>query len=249
MLATAWARKGTREDFTRALSELNQALELDPRDYWSSVQRGVCQLELGNLVAAAGDFGNCIGLWPDFAWGYFNRGLRAGPRGQEGRGDRGLLGGPESRPAFVPAYINRGLAHLELKQHSQALADFDKAVALGQEGPSVEAGRGMALEAMGRLREADSAFELALARAETLDRSGSAPDSSGPTVSPSPGVCPRKPDECSRRFSAQARAIPRPSTVARCLRRARAVRPKHSVILISLSREPRISSRLADTAR
>ena len=74
LLAAAWARKGTREDFTRALAELNQALDLDPRDYWSSVQRGICQMELGNLVAAAGDFGNCIGLWPDFSWSYFNRG-------------------------------------------------------------------------------------------------------------------------------------------------------------------------------
>ena len=66
--------RGLATDLARAVAELDQALELNPRDYWSSVQRGVCELELGNLVAAAGDFGKCIGLWPDFAWGYFNRG-------------------------------------------------------------------------------------------------------------------------------------------------------------------------------
>ena len=31
-------------------------------------------MELGNLVAATGDFGRCIGLWPEFSWGYLNRG-------------------------------------------------------------------------------------------------------------------------------------------------------------------------------
>ena len=30
--------------------------------------------ELGEHVLAAADFGNCVGLWPEFAWGYFNRG-------------------------------------------------------------------------------------------------------------------------------------------------------------------------------
>jgi len=171
LLATAWARKGTREDFTRALSELNQAIELNPRDYWSSVQRGVCQLELGNLVAAAGDFGNCIGLWPDFAWGYFNRGCALDRGGKKAEAIEDYSAALRLDADFVPAHVNRGLAYLELKQYSQALADFDKAVSLRQVGPSVEAGRGMALEAMGRIRAADAAFELALARADTLDRS------------------------------------------------------------------------------
>ena len=71
-------------------------------------------------------------------------------------------------PSLVPAYFNRGMTYLELNQHSQALADFDKAVELGAKGPLVDAGRGMALEGMGRFKEADTAFELALARADTL---------------------------------------------------------------------------------
>ena len=29
---------------------------------------------LGEHLLAAADFGQCIGLWPEFAWGYFNRG-------------------------------------------------------------------------------------------------------------------------------------------------------------------------------
>jgi hypothetical protein len=69
LLATSYARRGTAAGFRAAISELDQALRQNPRHYWSLVQRGLCWLELGNDVAAAGDFGACIGLWPEFAWG------------------------------------------------------------------------------------------------------------------------------------------------------------------------------------
>jgi serine/threonine protein kinase/Flp pilus assembly protein TadD len=169
LLATALARKGTRPDLTRAVEELRIALQLNPRDYWSSVQKGICELELGNLVAASGDFGNCIGLWPDFAWGYFNRGCVLDRGGKKAEAIEDYSAALVRDPTFVPAFVNRGLALLELTQHVRALADFDRAVALGQDSPSVQTGRGMALEALGRYQEADSAFEAALARTETLD--------------------------------------------------------------------------------
>ncbi|MGC8641024.1 MAG: protein kinase domain-containing protein [Isosphaeraceae bacterium] len=169
LLATAWARKRTCDDYRRAIAELDQAITLNPRDYWSSVQRGVCELELGNTVAAAGDFGKCIGLWPDFAWGYFNRGCVLDREGKKAEAIDDYSAALARDPDLVPAYINRGLVLLERKQYSQALADFDRAAALGQDGAAVEAGRGKALEALGRFQEADAAFERALSRAETLD--------------------------------------------------------------------------------
>ena len=42
----------------------------------------------------------------------------------------------ERDPDLVPAYVNRGLARLELKQYAPALADFDRAVALGAQDAS-----------------------------------------------------------------------------------------------------------------
>ena len=60
---------------------------------------------------------------------------------------------------FVAARVNRGLARLELKQHAAALTDFDHALALDGPGDAaLAAGRGLALEALGRHAEADSAF-------------------------------------------------------------------------------------------
>lgn len=172
LLATSWARRGTREDFSRAIAELDRALELDPRDYWSTVQRGICELELGNRVAAAGEFGKCIGLWPEFAWGYFNRGCVLDRDGKKREAVHDYSAALARDPNLTPAYLNRGLACLELRRFDQALADFDRAIELGHDSPAAVAGRGMALEALGRHSEADSAFEEALAHAETLNGPG-----------------------------------------------------------------------------
>jgi tetratricopeptide (TPR) repeat protein len=169
LLATALARTGTRPDLTRAVEELRIALQLNPRHYWSSVQKGVCELDLGNLVVAAGEFGNCIGLCPDFAWGYFFRGCALDRGGKKAEAIEDYSAALVRDRTFAPAFVNRGLALLELKQHVRALIDFDRAVALGWDSPSVQTGRGVALEALGRYQEADSAFEPALSRTETLD--------------------------------------------------------------------------------
>ena len=74
MLASSIARQGGPAGLKAAIIELDEALRRNPRHYWSLVQRGICRLERGELVEAAADFGQCTGIWPEFAWGYFNRG-------------------------------------------------------------------------------------------------------------------------------------------------------------------------------
>src|SRR5262249_44748593 len=71
-------------------------------------------------------------------------------------------------PALAPAWVNRGLAYLELQRPAEALADFDRALALGKDGAPLHAGRGIALEGLNRHAEADAAFADALTRAGEL---------------------------------------------------------------------------------
>jgi tetratricopeptide (TPR) repeat protein len=163
-LATTLARSGR---YAEAIAELNQALRLNPRHYWSSVQRGICHQELGQLTLAAGDFGTCIGLWPEFAWGYFNRGCVLDQGGSRTGAVADYTAALERDPQFVLAYLNRGLMRLELKQYPEALADFQKATALGRDDATVHAGLAVALEGLGRPKEADGSFQKAFARAET----------------------------------------------------------------------------------
>ena len=74
LLATSLIQQGGPEAQKAALTELDLALQRNPGHYWSLVQRGICRLERGELASAAADFGQCVGIWPEFAWGYFNRG-------------------------------------------------------------------------------------------------------------------------------------------------------------------------------
>jgi serine/threonine protein kinase/Tfp pilus assembly protein PilF len=168
LIASSLARQGSPEGLRSAITELDEALKLNPRHFWSLVQRGICHLERGELVAAAGDFGQCTGLWPEFAWGYFNRGCVLDRAGDKAAAVLDYTAALERDPGLVPAYVNRGLARLELRQEAPALADFDRAIALGARGAAVSAGRGVALERLGRHGEADAAFAEGFAQAGGL---------------------------------------------------------------------------------
>ena len=94
---------------------------------WSCA--GSAHLEKGDYVSAAGDFGLCTGLWPDLAWGYFNRGYVLDRSGRKAEAVEDYTAAIERDPRFVPARINRGLALLELRRYAEALADFEPAAA------------------------------------------------------------------------------------------------------------------------
>jgi tetratricopeptide (TPR) repeat protein len=170
LLAISYARQGGTDGYRNAIAELDEALGLQPRHYWSALQRGICRMELGEYPQALGDFGTCIGLWPEHSWGYFNRGCVLDRMGLKLDAIDDYTGALERDPKFAAALTNRGLARVELSQYEPALADFDRAMSLG--GPAdaaLAAGRGLALEGLGRHGEADAAFAEAFALAPDPD--------------------------------------------------------------------------------
>jgi serine/threonine protein kinase/Flp pilus assembly protein TadD len=162
-LATTFARAG---QYARAVAELDEALRLNPRHYWSAVQRGICRQELGQYALAAADFGTGIGLWPEFAWGYFNRGYVLEKSGFRTEALADYTRALERDPTLLAAHVNRGMVRLELRQYAAALADLDKAAELGCDDAPLHAGRGVALEGLKRPEEADRAFTAAFELAE-----------------------------------------------------------------------------------
>ena len=169
LLAISYARQGGGDGYRRAIAELNEALRLQPRHYWSALQRGICRMELGEYAQAIGDFGTCTGLWPEHPWGYFNRGYVLDRMGMKADAIDDYTAALDRDPRFVAALVNRGLARVELKQYPLALDDFDRALALGAGRRRAAAGRGIALEALGRHAEADAAFQDAFALAPHPD--------------------------------------------------------------------------------
>jgi serine/threonine protein kinase/Flp pilus assembly protein TadD len=165
LLATAHAR-GRKYD--AAIAELDQALRLNGRHYWSWFQHGICHLELGKLASAASDFGVCIGLWPEFSWGHFNLGYTLYRGGNRVEAIEHYSAALRCDPDFLDAMFNRGLAFKELERFPEALADFDKAIELGRSDQLLQAERALVLEKLGRFDEADAAFAEVLPRVDQL---------------------------------------------------------------------------------
>jgi tetratricopeptide (TPR) repeat protein len=163
LLASAYARNGRDAE---AVAELDQAIALNPRHYWSLTLRGICRLERGQTTDAIADFGACTGLWPEFAWGYFNLGYARAKAGNKAEAIRDYTTALERDPDFVLAHLNRGMIRSELGQYEPALADLRRAAGLGRDDAYLHLGLGAALEALHRPAEADPEFEMALARAE-----------------------------------------------------------------------------------
>jgi serine/threonine protein kinase/Flp pilus assembly protein TadD len=170
LLAISYARQGGADGYRKAIGELDEALGLQPRHYWSALQRGICRMELGQYPQALGDFGICAGLWPEHPWGYFNRGCVLDRMGLKLDAINDYTAALERDPKFTAALSNRGLARVELKQYEPALMDFDQAIALGDPADAtIAAGRGLALEGLARHAEADAAFAEAFALATDPD--------------------------------------------------------------------------------
>jgi tetratricopeptide (TPR) repeat protein len=164
LLAMAHVRE---QKYARAVAQLDEAVRLNPRDYWSWMQRGLCHQELGDTALAVGDFGTCVGLRPDFAWGYYNRAVALTAAGQRKEAVADYARALELDPQLLAAQLNCGVLHLELKEYASALAAFEAAERAGRDDAALHSGMGIALEGLGRSEEADAAFTRAEERARS----------------------------------------------------------------------------------
>jgi tetratricopeptide (TPR) repeat protein len=160
-LATTYA---FQRRYQKAARELQRALEINPRHFWSWLQLGLCHEELGENILAVGDYSACIALWSEFAWGHFNRGLVLNKLGKKIEARADFTAAMQLDPTFAPAYFNRGLLASDQGRPEEALADFERAATLGQDDARIHALRGVELERLGRSKEADAEFARAWER-------------------------------------------------------------------------------------
>lgn len=161
LLAVSLARVGRNAE---AIDQLTIALDQNRLHYWALMQRGLCYLEQSQPALAAADFGAGIGLWPEFAWSYFNRAYALAQSGHKLEAIRDYTAALERDSDSPPALLNRGLTYLELSLHDMALKDFDRLKQLGRVNAVYYLGRGAALEGLGQHEAADEAFASAFSR-------------------------------------------------------------------------------------
>jgi tetratricopeptide (TPR) repeat protein len=161
LLAMTRGRQGA---FAEAVRHLDEALQINPRHYWSWMQRGLCRQAQGEHALAAGDFGTCVGLWPDFAWGYFNRAGALAQCGNKAAAIADYTWALDRDRDLTSAFFNRGMLRLELGEYAPALSDFRQAQKQGREDATLYLSLGVALEGLRRHGEADAAFDAWAAR-------------------------------------------------------------------------------------
>ena len=162
-------------DHQGAVKLLDQAIELEPRNYWILIQRGICQTELGlkfndrkKLDDARDDFLLCGTIWPDYPLSYFNLGCVKGLLGDADGAMKAYQQALKRDPEFAIARLNIGQLFNSMNRPKEALEQLDQARTLGLDDARVNAARALALEATGRHDEADAAFDIALEKITSL---------------------------------------------------------------------------------
>ena len=134
-LATAHDMAG---EPTVALKFMNTAIELRPDDAERYVSRSMILDELGEYTRAAADVDFVIAKWPSYAPGY--NGKCWGLAKFESRYDEAMEfcdKALELYADYAAAIHSRGYIYLMRGEKEKAIADFRRALALGDEDPSV----------------------------------------------------------------------------------------------------------------
>src|SRR5262249_59025002 len=100
-----------RDLLGRAVEQYRQALDRDPKHYWSRLQLGRCCLSLGQESEAVEVLGACVALRPESPWAYSARGLAQARRKRFGEAEADLKRALGLRDDFRPARLNLGYVH------------------------------------------------------------------------------------------------------------------------------------------
>lgn len=111
-----------------AIAAYQQALQLDPKHYWSQFQLARCYLINQRGPEAVAALGTCIALRPEAPWAYSTRGLVHGLLGQFTEADSDFAQALRLDAKFRPAHLNRGCISFIQNKIDLALAELDFAL-------------------------------------------------------------------------------------------------------------------------
>src|SRR6202007_70147 len=112
-----------------------RALRRQPDALWPNFYQGKCAYQQKHYVDALACFNLCVGLKPNLAWCYANRGLSYAALG---RPDDALLDFNKALKldaTLAVALLNRGLLHFRAGRYPLSLAGFPQALPPGRQPP------------------------------------------------------------------------------------------------------------------
>jgi tetratricopeptide (TPR) repeat protein len=145
----AWAYhdKGQRD---RAMSDVNEALRLDPNSAKAFRIRGEIHRRAGRLDAALADFNQAIRIDPTLARAFDGRGNTFNNKHDYDRAIEDYNEAIRLNPDYAMTYSNRGAAYYFKGQYEQAIADYDEAIRRDPKNSRAFANRGSAFKKLGK---------------------------------------------------------------------------------------------------
>jgi len=147
---------------TKAISDYNKAIELNPKYALAYNNRGFAYYNLGQHTKAISDLTKAIELNPKFAEAYNNRGVVYRSLGQVTKAIFDYSKAIELNPKFAKAYYNRGIDYANLGQYTRAISDFSKAIELNPKYAEAYQIRGAVYGNLGQYTQAISDFTKAI---------------------------------------------------------------------------------------
>ena len=158
--AKSYHRLGQDEE---AISEYNQAIELNPGDPNNYAGRGDAYAALNQLDPALIDYNEAIRLDPNHSRAFASRGDLLARKGEIDRGLTDLEHALQIDPAFVLAHRLHGALLSYLGQNEKALADFDALIKANPKDVGALKDRGGVLVRLGNYQRAIEDLDKALA--------------------------------------------------------------------------------------
>ncbi|MCP4367117.1 MAG: tetratricopeptide repeat protein [Deltaproteobacteria bacterium] len=117
-----------KDRYNKAISELNNAINLNPNNADAYINRGKTHAKQGEHNKAILDYSRAIDINPNSDEAYINRGRSQASNGEHNKAISDYSKAIETNPNNVEANIERGKIYTSQGKHSKAISDYSNAI-------------------------------------------------------------------------------------------------------------------------
>ncbi|MEM1391827.1 MAG: serine/threonine-protein kinase [Cyanobacteria bacterium P01_H01_bin.150] len=145
----AGIEKSNNEDFTGAIEDFTQAININPDYVIAYIRRGNAHNDLKDYQEAIKDYTQAIRINPNYALAYYNRGnVRRALRENKAAIDD-YTEAIRLNPKNADAYNNRGIVYYDLEEYEGAIKDYTEAIKINPSKANAYNNRGNARKSSG----------------------------------------------------------------------------------------------------
>jgi tetratricopeptide (TPR) repeat protein len=120
--------KANKENYKGSIEEFNQAIAVDPNNFYAYVKRGFSKFKLENDSGAITDYNKAIALSPNYSYAYVYRGILKNKQGDCESAIEDFKIAIKIIPTNSHAYVYMGISTDKLHDYTGAINAYNKAI-------------------------------------------------------------------------------------------------------------------------